>query len=271
MDIYQRRKLDYVLRPVEKVNVFDYNTYTDNNYILDADGRRISQVSERYTVVQNNDLVRPFLNYFGEDNLASMKVFNGRKAYQFKFYTGREFNFNGDDIVKEQIVIGNSYDKTRSFSFLFGAFRTVCSNGLYTGQATLIYKKIHVGEIPVSLMIRQVLDTYKSNNFEFWKTLREKPLTQHQELDILGGWDAYEVDEKTPQDEGNYALNRRIRHQAEHLVLRPNNSDNQANGWGLFNQMNRAISIVLPKSAVNKHILGDQRAENYLKEVLNIN
>ena len=229
-------------------------------------GKTISEVSSRYTLVTNKEVIQPFIDHFGIQQLKMVKVFNAGRSYAFKFDTGRQFDLGGDRI-NEQLVVQNSYDKTKSFSFMFGAFRFVCSNGLYTAAGSVItYKKIHVGDIPVREMVSEALSGYMNNNFDFWRGLKEKPLDITREQELVGRWMPFEVEK---ENSGNAQLNNHIRYMAERLISRPEGLDNQRNGWGLFNQMNQAVNKVCPRKDIAKRILGDKRSEEYLRVNLN--
>ena len=229
-------------------------------------GKVISEVSSRYTMVTNKEVIQPFIEHFGIGQLKTVTVFNAGRSYAFKFETGRQFDLGGDRI-NEQLVVQNSYDKTKSFSFMFGAFRFVCSNGLYTAAGSVItYKKIHVGDIPVREMVQEALSGYMGNNFAFWRDLQNKKLDIAREQELVGRWMPFEVEK---EHSGNAQLNNSIRYMAERLISRPEDLDNQRNGWGLFNQMNQAVNRVLPRKDLTKRILGDKRSEEYLRVNLN--
>jgi len=180
--------------------------------------------------------------------------------------TGREFDFGGGDTLKEKILVRNSYDKTKSFSFMCGAFRMVCSNGLYVGVGSVLaYKKIHVGEIPVDSIVNDALSRYSKNDFSFWRKLKEIPLTVEKEIEVLNNWQPYEVKDEEKTWKGNSLLNRWVKNYAERRIKSNESIDNQRNAWGLFNQMNQAIDRVVPRGQVDKKIAGNERMEVYLK------
>ena len=263
--------LDRAFFPVEKRET--YNEKGDKIYaIVDpVDHKVISKVSSKYTLIKNETLVQPFVNRFGAPN--KVTEYSNRKSYVFEFYTGRTMDFGGGDIIKEKLVIANSYDKTKSFSFFFGAFRMVCTNGIFTAMASAItFKKIHVGDIPVDTLIKGALENFAKNDFGFWKRLREKALTVQEETKLIEKWVPFDFEK--PED-GSTSLvelsNNRIKDYTTRLVSGPENADNQRNGWGLFNKMNQAIKReYYTNKAVAKRITGDTRSEKYLAESLKV-
>src|SRR3990167_3094681 len=134
-----------------------------------SSGQRISTVSERYCLVHNEQLLRPFVNQFGIDNMTNLVQYgNGRYLFA-SFETGRQFDMGNGDIINERIILQNSYDKTKSFNFGLGAFRRVCVNQLFNSQSLISYRKIHVGVIPVTELVCEALSNYTTNQFSFWK------------------------------------------------------------------------------------------------------
>jgi len=235
-------------------------------------GNKLSNVSKRYTLVKNEEVFQPFVNRFGVQNVSRFIEYGRGKFAHMRINTGREFNFGTEekpDIIKEQIIVENSYNKTRSFRFMFGAFRLVCTNGLYSGNCSMKYKKIHVGEIPVQEIINNVINNYEKNSFELWKSFKEIPLTLEAELKMLETFEAFEIKE---ENKHSWDLNSQIRRRAIRLVTAEASVDNQRNGWGLFNQINRAIEYeVSGRSAVSKRMLGNRKAEEFLTAQLNLN
>jgi hypothetical protein len=267
---YDQRYLDRFFFPVKLVkNAVEADC---QGVVNDFTGQRIANVSNRYTLVQNRDLVQPVVDTFGIDRLTRVSVYNGNRSFLFEFLTGREIDISGGDILKEKILVRNSYDKTKSFSFMAGAFRMVCSNGLYVAIGSVIaYKKIHVGVIPVQSIVQNALNNFSKNDFSFWKQLAQIPLDTVKENELISKWIPYETKDEHSDWKGNMLLNRYIKSRAEGLIARPATVDNQRNAWGLYNQMNQAIDRIVPRGQVDKKIAGNSRMESYLKLALNIN
>ena len=265
--------LDQITFPVEKVKL------SDKRYSL-VNGRTglpISEVSNRYTVVQNSEIFMPFVEKFGMDNMKTSYSYGAGKHYVAKFFTGREFDFGTPgqpDIIKEQIIVQNSYDKSKSFSFMFGAFRFVCSNGLYTGTALVNFRKIHVGEIPVQEIVQSVMNSYEKNNFATWEKFRKVPLSEDKELALLDKFEALNVSDEARlcNYSGPVAKNRYIRNTASWKIRQKETINNQRNAWGLFNQINYAIDRnISGKSNLGRRIKANQKLEDYLIKELNLN
>ncbi len=272
----KQRAIDAACFPVEKVRLEGERFGIMNRQT----GRVISEVSNRYTLVPNEKVFRPFVEKFGIDSLKVFLTYGGAKYYYAAFNTGRQFDLGlpgAPDLIDERLIVQNSYNKTKAFSFMFGAFRHVCTNGLYSGQAVIAYKKIHVGEIPVDEMVNAVFDHYQSNNFDSWRKFRNTPLSRDQEVGLINSFEPFEV----KKDEANSAyfdynsnkqINNRIKDRAVYLIDKPESVDNQRNAWGLYNQINRAIAAVVDsRSQISKVILGNKNAESFLSGKLNLN
>lgn len=271
--IEQKKKaIESTFYPVEKVDALNAKTGRMEKVLRDASsGRVLTTVSDRYEVVQNRDVIQPFVEHFGVDRLTFCKQFN--RQYMYKFETGRTFTMPDErysgDVIKEQLIVSNSYDKSRAFSFMFGAFRLVCTNGLYTGTMTLGYKKIHVGTIPVGDIVQSALSNYSKNSFDAWFEMAKKHMTLEEQYQVLAGFRPFEEKKEDANSAWhdsatNKQINNRIQSVTKNLLGRAENADNQRNAWGLYNQMNRAISRVVSIGSINKVILGNKRAEEFV-------
>lgn len=263
----------------------DLREEAGQRFVVNANtGEHISEVSDRYRLIPNSTLIQPFIEKFGVQNITHMRSFGKKQNIIVKIKTGRRFDISGQgDIIDEQVIIQNSYNKSKSFSFMMGAFRMVCSNGMYIGHSAISYKKIHVGEIPVDEIVAGALANYEKESYSTWKRFQEIPVTLEQEIELIQGFNAYEVkkDDAGRMESifGNNALNAQIRTSARNLVMRePKNStdpvaiDNPRNVWGLYNQLNRAIARnVRADGQVQELIAGNITAENYLMNAFNLN
>ena len=231
-------------------------------------GHMVSRVSPRYTVVQNKDVFGPFVERFGEDNIKRLQT-QGRGQYaHMTIDTGREFSlsYNGEtDIIRERLIVENSYNKTRSFRFMFGAFRRVCSNGLYTGQSVLAIRRIHAGSIDVGGIVHEVLANYEKNSFELWRDFQAQPMDLQEENKLV---EAFQAFDPGPDEKPNACArqsNRWIRQCAFNAINRPESLDNQRNAWGLLNGINRGIASVLrTPGAFSRLISANQAAEAHV-------
>jgi len=247
--------------PVQKVRDDNKLGYA----LTDQYGEKLAEVSKQYRLITNEQLVKPLIDHFGIDKLVQYKR-QGNKFF-YMFDTGREGDFGDGDIVKHRILLWNSYDKSKSYSFAEGAFRMVCSNGLYTRFGTgFDYKKKHVGNIPVSRHVAQVLKKYNESNFEYWKALKEVTLDQDQKREIIAGFDAYNhgVDSYTSHDKKNYNIKAYADRQNSGNV----DVNNQLNGWGLLNNLNWGISRVTKSTNMDENIKLNLKLEQYLNVVL---
>lgn len=181
----------------------------------------------------------------------------------------REFDFGSGDIIKERLIVQNSYDKTRAFSFMLGAWRMVCSNGLYGWSSVgASYHKIHVGDIPVEGLIEGVLSRYHENAFDLWRDFAMTPMTLEEELALAHEFKAFEEEGvEKGYLYGNRETNNRIISFTEQVLKGPESVNNARSAWGLFNQLNFAVSKVVDgNSQVNKRILGTKNAERFVAE-----
>jgi hypothetical protein len=267
---YYKRKTKESYFAVEKIKLSE-----DRYGIINRETNElISTVSKRYCLVKNWDVVEPFIKEFGHENIKKFYTYGKGKYLYMEIKTGRKFNFGTEDKpdwIEEILIIQNSYDKTKSFQFKLGAFRWVCSNGLFSGVAIINYKKIHVGNINIFKLIMDTLTKYKDNTFENWKRLKEVPLTREESIKLIDGLTLFkEKNDKGETNHTNVRLNQRIRRQARWKVAHNSNVvDNQPNAWGLFNQINYAIDCNIGgKSQITKRINTNYKMEDYLNDRL---
>jgi hypothetical protein len=265
-------EMEKALAPVRKVKLTS-GSEGAGHYLLDCEDKEICKVSDRYELVQNRDIFMPLLEKFGKDSVD--EVLHRGKSFNFKIRTGRTFDIGTGDKIAEQIVGQNSYDKTRSYKFMFGAFRFICSNGMFVGHAQIAFRKIHVGDIPVEQMVKEVLANYEKNNFETWNKMRKIKVPLKSSLDFIKRHNAFEVEEKKGGAEitksSNEFLNTEIRRRAVELVSGEETVNNPRNVWGLFNQLNQAISRSVRARDINKVILGNKNFEDALIKKYELN
>ena len=134
------------------------------------------------------------------------------------------------------------------------------------------FHKIHVGDIPVESMIEGVLARYHQNAFNLWRNFANTPMTLEEQVALANDFKAYEEDAASGHVYGvltNVDINKRIRSSTNHFLVQPESVNNVRNAWGLFNQMNRAITrAVSGNSEINKRILGNRNAERYINDRL---
>lgn len=258
MKNYQESVLESSFFPVTKIKDDNRLGYA----LVDDNGRKLADVSERYELVHNKRLVQPILDKLGIDKLVRYQR-QGNNFY-YLFDTGVTHDFGDGDILKHRILVRNSYDKTRSYSFINGAFRIVCSNGLVTLQAGFKYKKKHVGEIPVDDHVQKILNSLEGVDFSFWKKLKLVPLTQNDKRYIISMFDAFEVKKEYSRSED---LNNRIRWNANWQNENYLDTNSQPNAWGLLNNLNWGISRTLGTNNTQGVVSANLRLEEYLKSL----
>jgi hypothetical protein len=254
---------------------------TDGGRVLvDFTGRVISHVSDGYALVQTRDVVAPFVERFGIENVKKVRVQGQRQGYggrvqnfaHVAIETGRTFAFkyNGqEDVIRERLIIENSYNKTRSFRFMFGAFRSVCANGLYTGQAVAAIRRAHVGRIDVPGLVSDVMASWENQSFDLWRDFQASPMTLEEEKALAASFAPFDPGTDEAPNLTARRTNAAIQRRALAAVGRDESLDNQRNAWGLLNGLNFAIAKELrTPSALPRVIAANVAAERMLADVL---
>lgn len=251
--------------PVKKIQT-DENRYSIVNLETQC---VISEVTERYTLIHNRDLVQPFLDKFGADSVRSYRKVGNKFIY--KIATSEDIDIGDGDILKPMVTIVNSYDKTASYKFCYGFMRKVCSNGLYAPMPGNSFRKIHVGIIPVHEMVQDAIQKGQSPSIEVWRNLKAVPLTVERKLEIINGFEAFKIKEKNPAmpyhiKTASEIKNERIKWWAKREAEKNTNLlDNQPNAWGLLNNINYGIARTVknPLDSIRVNI----EIEDYLSKI----
>jgi hypothetical protein len=272
----EEQKMSQFTNALERINmpVSDERDADGKRVLVDYTGHTVARVSDRYALVQNRDIFGPIVAHFGEDKIKRVMV-QGRGRYaHMMLETGREFSFsyNGQtDVIKERLVIENSYNHTRSFRFMFGAFRMVCSNGLYTGQAVLAIRRIHSGRIDIGGIVQNVLDSWETNSFDLWRDFQRQPMTLQEEIALAERFQPFDGGTDEKPNLLARRSNRWVSQCAVSAVNRPESVDNQRNAWGLLNGLNRGISTVLrTRGALQRVISANQAAEAHVLQAVRV-
>ena len=243
--------------------------------LQDFTGKTLATVSKGYALVQTRDIVTPFVSRFGIDAVKKCIQYGAGKYTHVALETGRTMalEYNGErDVIRERLIIENSYNKSRSFRFMFGAFRSVCANGLYTGYAFAAIRRIHSGTIDAPGLVAGVLEQYDRaekegrDAFDLWRDFQKHPMTEDEQRQLASSFKPF--DPGTDEDPNHHArqLNRHIRYAADNKIHARESLDNQRNAWGLLNGLNWSIARVLRgKSHLPRIISANLEAENLVK------
>jgi len=277
----KQRALDNLCGPVVLDNRIDRNG-NPGRYTVDVRrDRPICKVSDRYELVQNADLVKPIVDRYGVSSLVRASGYRSGITH-FEFETGREFDLGAGDVFKERIVLQNSYNKTRSFRLMMGAFRMVCSNGLYTGQADTVVRQIHTGKIDAPGIISKGLDVMAGHEYALWHRMNDRQVTDGEGMAAISDFMAMEVNkdyeaEKLPRwqwpDTCAQNMNQRVQNRSGRLWSGGDDERHPRNVWGLFNAINSGIAGTFYRrsDSVNGLITANVRAEKYLADTFCLN
>lgn len=266
---FAKSRLERTFFDVQKVEVMDPEK-GKRFQLVNQYGNKIADVSERYTVVRNRDIIQPLVDKFGIENVK--RVEQSGNSFLYEIATGRSIDIDGSgDMVDEKLVAWNSYNKTKAYNFALGAFRAYCSNGCYFGMAFFNYKKIHIGEIPVKSLVDNVLNTYQQNDFKLWKRMAEIKLDDNVMKLMGAGFNAFDVKDETVLG-GNKELNESIQRNVNYF-LGQNGKAFPRTVWGLYNAFNSAIAQTFKwkRSQFGKVIAANKTAETYLAKSYELN
>ena len=105
----------------------------------------IGIVSSLYGLMKHQDIIESFREALKktkhEEKIAVLK--NGAHLIATYKLPDTQVEVKKGDLVSMQFIARNSYDGTKSFSLMLGAFRLVCSNGLIIGKEVFTYSQKH--------------------------------------------------------------------------------------------------------------------------------
>lgn len=206
----------------------------------------VSIVSNRYELVTNQAVVDA-----AEEALSSMPDMKNRKTHTFTFNNGavfeRRYTFpdlnismgklsddekdklvTDEDLINPTLSFFNSYNGWKSISFVVGAYRLVCKNGLMTKQGVYQMSRKHQGDIDTDFLkenVKKAIDHFYAMRDE-WNEWKKEPVTENVE-DLL---------EENVKYVGK-KYQRMIKEEWEKKILKE-----EATKWLLFNVVTRIIT-----------------------------
>lgn len=226
--------------------------------------RKITDVSKRYCLVKNEEFIKPLLDHFGHEKFEKVIVCGNTFIYEIN--TGVKVEIEEGDFVSVRIIAVNSYNKSRAYNLMAGAFRSYCSNGMYNGFAFAKHKKIHVGDIPYQEMVKYVLERYPKANFSHWKNMAKVAITEEQAIEFINKFEAYEIKDKENKYSQNQHRNNDIKRIASNYYSYRGINQEKNTVWGLFNRINWSIG----KAFYTKNTLEYAKLNHKLeKELMN--
>ena len=122
----------------EEAGISDVNTNTGHKFIINENTNKVvSCMTDNYKLVSNKQVleeVQPIMDK-SKAVFKEAKMFgdnNARTKWTW-YYPKIEVKVGLGDILNPEITVQNSYDGSWELSFLAGAFRLICSNGLTIG------------------------------------------------------------------------------------------------------------------------------------------
>lgn len=231
-------------------------------------GQKISDVSAGYRLINNRDLVKPLVDRFGEDSVKRIYSYNGRKNYAYEIETGSDIVVADGDVVKQRLLILNSYDKSKSFRFILGAFRSYCFNGLFNGLSFANIQKAHVGVIDVEGAIQTTLNRVGDlSAYSHWSRMAQLEVKEEAAKEFIKNFSAYDAEQGTE----NADRNARIRLVSTRYNEFRHAPKERETAWGLYNRMNWSIARVVRTNNVSEYVKINNKLEESLLNNFQLN
>tara|TARA_Y100000310_G_C20672167_1_gene810861 strand:- start:1767 stop:2597 length:831 start_codon:yes stop_codon:yes gene_type:complete len=242
----QRQKLDKLYFPIElsEIRTAELDLPVSNQAVVRKDTNEVvSVVSRDYALIKNEDVFEPLLDSFDEMDLEYVvkkveTVRNGGASLvEFRF-PGMSIDIGGQK-MDMQLIAHNSYDLTRTFGLILGAFRLICSNGLIVGTRIGQVTKRHYGEIDVGEQVKLVgesIDRFENTVKPLWENLNRIELGVDRGVELI---ESIEKRTQFPKKHGEAV--------AQQWETAQDRDNTPRNLWGLYN----SYTNVLTRHGVN--------------------
>ena len=136
-------------------------------------------VSDKYNVISTIDVVQQMEKYGFETT--SVIASNARTRQGFQSHMVRmksDYSMGGG--LRPEVIINNSYDRSKSLQIRIGVFRFVCSNGLIVGENMVPSFKINHSNSHWEDMLNEFIDTYDEKfhmQQEWIRSMEERQMT----------------------------------------------------------------------------------------------
>jgi len=176
----------------------DYKDVKQDALINPDNGKVYSIVSKKYTILKHEEAYQMAKKLIeGLDWGESVeKVFfeaNGARFWVKYRFDDMKINVPNDDSdYNPYLLIGNSYDKFKSFSIRLGVYRQACSNGLFLGEDVANVKRLHMpkpmmkGELnTVIKLIKKKAKIVVERNVELWKQWMKEKISRDEVEEMI--------------------------------------------------------------------------------------
>jgi len=114
--------------------------------IREDTNKPIGVVSDKYSLIKHSEAIEIFRdalkNNKYEENIELIR--EGAQLFGTYKLTDMQIEVAKNDNVAMQIILKNSYDGSKSFQLILGAFRVACSNGMVIGREFFSFSQKHI-------------------------------------------------------------------------------------------------------------------------------
>lgn len=235
--------------------------FADNGY-------KIANVSEGYKLIKNEEIIMPFVERFGESAFKRVTTINNGKSVLYEIETGLDIEVAPGDVLKQRLLVVNSYDKTKAFKFVLGAFRSYCFNGLYNGLALMNIQRVHYGNYDVMGPINEVLGRFNDlSQYDHWRTMAKTDISQEDQKGFIESFKPYETeDEYTTGALRNKEIQRIAGNYERYRA-----PQERSTVWGLYNKVNWSIARAFRTRDQREYVKVNGKLESALMKHFSLN
>lgn len=152
----------------------------------------LKAVTERYTIVQNEDLIEKAESIFASKGMKFTRKVDvtqdGARMYANYTFDTHGFKVQKDDF-KFKLAVRNSFDGSMKVSLVVGLMRVVCTNGAWSMDGGIDLMRKHTASVDVEFASNAVDIALKSFHaqYETLDLFSRQRLTQQEGHELLNG------------------------------------------------------------------------------------
>lgn len=186
-------------RPINVCNISGDQMYNSKGYVAivnPANDHIYTIASTRYRIVQHDSALQTIdqalakMDYPYNHGKKSIQVWKDGARMQAVYKFTEKTVIIGNSAVSPTLVFRNSYDLSCDRQFMLGAFRFVCSNGLYIGVKALVNRSMHCQGVMEGMAERDIMRALANIDklfgaYEHWNTIIIEPEAQLESIKAL--------------------------------------------------------------------------------------
>ena len=153
----ENKYLDMIIREGEL-------SFTDDGHRISPDSTPLAAVSKGYSLVQHTEVmetsrdVLETLGYFSPDNKWELNITEYGERIWITVNLAEDFDPGDGHLLKMQLNVRNSVDRSALISFDIGWYRLICANGMVVLDKGVTVRRRHTKHLSMDALVGQLTD-----------------------------------------------------------------------------------------------------------------